>query len=288
MANLYKGQAVGNSMTYCGGTIITGPDRVLFWVAQILIILPAVPFYIFVCVPLIHVSPLFLVGGIFVILPVFVSLYLAAFTEPGIIPRSSSDTPELEKSEQVKEEIIRGLTLDLHYCTTCKIWRPPRAHHCRFCDNCVDGFDHHCPWVGNCVGKRNYRYFVLFLCTVEIALIYFITVSVVGIFINEHVNGESFVEGIVKAPGPACIILYCIIIMLSTISLFVYHCYLIFNGKTTYEEIKKADTNTWDEGCRKNFYNAFCITVAPSLLDKNNDMVPLLIKKDVIVNAEKS
>ena len=49
------------------------------------------------------------------------------------------------------------------YCTSCNIWRPPRAHHCNVCGFCMDHFDHHCSIIGTCVAKLNHRWFTLFL-----------------------------------------------------------------------------------------------------------------------------
>ena len=62
----------------------------------------------------------------------------------------------LEKNPTISME-------NLPYCKTCNIIRPPRSYHCRCCGVCVEVHDHHCPWMGTCIGKRNIRYFVLFL-----------------------------------------------------------------------------------------------------------------------------
>lgn len=46
-----------------------------------------------------------------------------------------------------KEVTIKGEQVRLKYCETCYIYRPPRASHCKQCDNCV--------------GKYSLRYLVI-------------------------------------------------------------------------------------------------------------------------------
>ena len=99
-------------------------------------------------------------------------LTMAYITEPGIIPRNCPEYPvkEIELSEKNEEEnkkeeknqVLPSVLLE-RKCDTCNIMRPPGASHCSMCDNCVIGFDHHCLFISNCVGKRNRKYFVLFL-----------------------------------------------------------------------------------------------------------------------------
>lgn len=36
-----------------------------------------------------------------------------------------------------KDVTIKGAQVRLKYCETCYIYRPPRASHCKQCDNCV-------------------------------------------------------------------------------------------------------------------------------------------------------
>jgi palmitoyltransferase ZDHHC9/14/18 len=160
----------------------------------------------------------------------------------GIIPRAGAEEANLvlpptdDGKRQFSREIhMQGVSRPLKFCKTCCIYRPPRASHCRVCDNCVNEFDHHCPWVSNCIGKRNYRYFILFVfhLLASTAALFMSTLAHLIVYTRE--NGGTIFNAISKFPGAAPVLLITFFAGLSVLGLPCFHGQLLTEGVTTNE-----------------------------------------------------
>jgi palmitoyltransferase ZDHHC9/14/18 len=121
------------------------------------------------------------------------------------------------------------------FCKTCDIWRPPRTHHCRTCDNCVETQDHHCVWLNNCVGRRNYRYFFVFIVSGVILGMFLFAACMAHIVIWAHVNDTDVEDSINENRVPLAVAIYGFLAALYPIALVGYHLFLIMRGETTRE-----------------------------------------------------
>lgn len=92
--------------------------------------------------------------------------------------------------------VLDGFLIQLKYCDTCNIFRPPRSAHCYICDYCIEKFDHHCPWLGSCVGKKNYFLFMLYILVFGIHLVICIMACIMGLFhiLKDDVNTSEMIR----------------------------------------------------------------------------------------------
>lgn len=287
----------GRNKFCCDGRIVMAHQPGIFYVTLGLIILTNTLFFVFDCEFLFHhLSPAVPVVGAVLFLFVLSTLLHTSFSDPGIIPRA---TPEealyTERQIEVvnegnglsyrppprtKEVSINGVTVKLKYCFTCKIFRPPRASHCSICDNCVERFDHHCPWVGNCVGKRNYRYFYLFLVSLAFLCVFIFScvVAHLVIYMQQLDDGGTFIEAVKRNPASVVEGIVCFIAVWSILGLAGFHTYLTTSNQTTNEDIKgsfnarrRSQNNTNPYGYGNFCFNCLavlCGPVTPSLIDR--------------------
>ena len=128
-----------------------------------------------------------------------ISLYcqiICFITEPGIIPRKYSSYKSNDYNEKIiyskitKKPIIRIQK----NCAICSIRRPKKCQHCFFCDNCVEEFDHHCKYVANCIGKRNKKFFYLFISFELIFLLQIYVISFFQLLISFRFNTDNIIS----------------------------------------------------------------------------------------------
>jgi len=261
------------SKTYFGGRWVTGPDNTYFFLTLVLTYAPHVPFFALVC-PYFDdkmTAMVYVIPG-YVLVASTVLLFLAAFTDPGIVPRGkplTEDNPFAleQKAPLTRKHVVKGAELDTKWCDTCCVYRPLRTSHCGICNNCVENFDHHCPWVGNCIGRRNYRYFLFFIFLNSFECLYVMAICITHIIMNTNDShksgrGEQFKDGLHQSYYFSIILIVYAVAGLGFVGgLSGFHCFLVASGISTNEFIKKTfknRKNPFTRGFFKNYIYALC------------------------------
>jgi hypothetical protein len=217
--------------------------------------------------------PAFVVGAVLFLMTMGF-LVLTATTDPGIVPSNRGmEQAEIDACAQAQRTVeINGVTIQLKWCRTCHIFRPPRAAHCSECNVCVERFDHHCPWMGQCIGRRNYRFFLGFVNSCCLLCSYTLGLTCVFIYrvatMDGVKHGDFFSHAMARAPAGVAIVAFCALILLCVGPLACYHYSLVCSNKTTSEEIKELYTqsNPFDRGVCGNCNEACCVAIeAPRL-----------------------
>ena len=219
-------------------------------------------------------------GVLYIVTIIF--LIIASFSDPGIVRRYYLPKGIVEKRKNVMINQL-GFIRNYRCCETCSIIRPSRSTHCSDCNNCVERFDHHCPWIGNCAGKRNYKYFFIFLICLNVLTVFIGVFSIVhiGKFVHNRVSNEQYKAldntDIGTVSLNSCIvsmfvIIYCGLSMIFTTHLLYYHTLLVTKNLTTKEELKKFFNNPfgnpYKRSCCSNYKAVLCpVKSKKSILD---------------------
>lgn len=256
-------QVGGRNRFLCDGRCMTGPsiDIPHNTCAWFFIVAPTAVYFV-LCARYLwtSVSPWLptLTGMVFVTTVVF--FILTSCTDPGIIPRR--DLQDMFEGLREAVASVTGVPSDVtqqsaitalqqqrgcRWCNTCKVVRPPRASHCRDCDNCVLTFDHHCPFVNNCIGQRNYGFFNAFLvstCCLGVAVF-----SGFGMYTYSITAGSGPDDpNSLSDPMLLCLLVAIgvptVLLLLAVIGLGCFHFVLVLRGRTTREVFSRTAVHT--------------------------------------------
>ncbi|XP_012589704.1 PREDICTED: probable palmitoyltransferase ZDHHC8 isoform X3 [Condylura cristata] len=192
-------------------------------------------FFVFTCPWLTRaVSPAVPVYNGIIFLFVLANFSMATFMDPGVFPRADEDEDKEDdfRAPLYKNVDVRG----------------------------IQDFDHHCPWVNNCIGRRNYRYFFLFLLS--------LSAHMVGVVAFGLVYVLNHAEGLGAAHTTITMAVMCVagLFFIPVIGLTGFHVVLVTRGRTTNEQVTgkfRGGVNPFTRGCYGNVEHVLCSPLAP-------------------------
>ncbi|ELA42438.1 uncharacterized protein VICG_00537 [Vittaforma corneae ATCC 50505] len=129
----------------------------------------------------------------------------------------------------IAEALQRGSIEKTHTCGICQTYKPPRCHHCSRCNKCYLKMDHHCLFLDVCIGFHNYKFFLQFLISNVIFIIFYVTIVDVDTSLTTNaLDAETIVNLAISSTLSAIIlVIFCLTL--------VFHLFLISNNETTIE-----------------------------------------------------
>ena len=117
--------------------------------------------------------------------------------------------------------------------------------------------DHHCPWISNCVGRRNRKFFIIFLIFTTLLCSEILTLSILKgkKEYNNEKNGNRNIKRLIFL-GIYTFISF--IIGIYVTFMLILQVFLVFAGLTTNEYLRGTyikQKNPFNEGCCRNFIN---------------------------------
>lgn len=193
---------------------------------------------------------------------VLANFTMATFMDAGVLPVASEDEDKDDefRAPLYKNVNVKGVQVRMKWCASCHFYRPPRCSHCSICDHCVEDFDHHCPWVNNCIGRRNYRYFFLFLLS--------LTFHMIGVFTFGLIYVLHHMDELWKLHCTVTLVVISIsgLFLIPVLGLTGFHLYLVSRGRTTNEQVTgkfQGGVNPFTRGCCNNLEHLVCSPISP-------------------------
>lgn len=153
-----------------------------------------------------------------------------------------------------EEDFFKFAKENFKYCEYCRLFRSPRAYHCKECNQCILKMDHHCEWLHCCIGLQNYKYFMNFIFHGSFLFL----LMIITFLRRAWESAFDFEISMLYTYFIIFIFLTIVIVFLRFFGLVVFHFTLILTGRTSREFIankKGSQIRRYDLGYSENLKN---------------------------------